>query len=97
MSAHGSDLTWKIYGDADNADDAEDTFTTESGRTNQMITVTGSDDAVPGEYTLTVESPDGEASTMIMIIVSDDASVLTVSCDPETVATDSGLTNCTSP
>ena len=91
----GSDLTWEIYGDADNADDAEDTLTTNSGRTNQMITVADGDDAVPGTYSLTVKSPDGEASTMIMIIVSDDASMIMVSCDPEMVTTDSGLTDCT--
>ena len=90
----GMELSWKITADADNADDAEDTLDDDSGKTLEMISVKGDDDAVPGVYSLTVTSPDGEASTVIMITVSDVASMISVTCEPEMIPTDSGLTDC---
>ena len=88
-------LTWEITKGADNEDDAEESLEASNGKGLEKITVTGDDDAAPGTYSLTVTSPDGEASEIIMITVSDDASMITVSCDPEMIATDSGLTDCT--
>ena len=53
------------------------------------------DDAEPGTYSLTVTSPDGEASTTIMITVSDVASMISFSATPRSIPTDTGLTDCT--
>ena len=91
----GDELSWKITADADNADDAEETLDDDSGKTLEIISVKGDDDAVPGVYSLTVTSPDGEASTMIMITVSDEASMIMLSCDPEIVPVRTGETLCT--
>ena len=87
-------LTWKITEDADNEDDAEESLEESNGKGLETITVTDDDDAVPGTYSLTVTSPDGEASTIIMITVSDVASMIEVTCDPVMVPTDTGQTDC---
>ena len=89
------ELSWKITSSADNADDAEDTLTSNNGDSLEEITIAGSDDAVPGVYSLTVTSSDGDASTIIMITVSDVASMIMVSCDPMMIPIDTGLTDCT--
>ena len=89
------ELTWEITEGADNQDDAEESLEQSNGNGLEEITVEGDDDAVPGIYSLTVTSPDGEASETIMITVSDVASMISVSCEPEIIPTDSGLTDCT--
>ena len=50
-------------------------------------------DADAGNYDIEVAV--GGASATVSIIVSDVASMISVSCDPEIIATDSGLTDCT--
>jgi hypothetical protein len=88
-------LTWKITPGGDNEDDAEDSLEESSGNGLEMITVTSDDDAVAGTYSLTVTSGDGEASMNIMVTVSDEASMISVTCDPVIIPTDSGFTDCT--
>ena len=89
-------LSWKVTAETDNEDDANTAiYGDDKGNTDEEIRISDGDDAVPGVYSLTVTSSDGEASEMIMITVSDDASMITVSCDPEIISTDSGLTDCT--
>ena len=87
-------LTWKITEGADNEDDAEDSLDDTNGSGLEPIAVTGDTDSVPGTYSLTVTSPDGEASTIIIITVSDVASMIEVTCDPVMVPTDTGQTDC---
>ena len=90
----GTALTWKLTASADNAADAEKAIPEGDGKTNEPIVVASGSDAIPGAYSITVTSPDGEASTMIMVTVSDVASMIEVSCDPMMIPTTSGLTEC---
>ena len=93
--------SWEITASADNVADARTAIdgdvtspgTQASGDANETIRIT--DDAKPGTYSITVTSPDGEVSTMIMVTVSDDASNLSVTCDPEMIPIATGLTDCT--
>ena len=91
----GAALSWKITADSDNEADAKKAIVANSGKTNETIMIISGEDAIAGTYSITVTSPDGEASTMIMITVSAEASKISVSCDPEMIPTDSGLTDCT--
>ena len=94
-SAVEPDLSWKLTASADNADDAvKRPFLRADGNTNETILVASGSDAVPGSYSITVTSPDGEASTMVMVTVSDVATMIEVSCDPMMIPTTSGLTEC---
>ena len=90
----GTKLTWKLTAGADNIDDAEKAIPAEDGDANEPIVVASGSDAVPGVYSITVTSHDGEASTMIMVTVSDEATTISVSCDPVMIPTDTGLTQC---
>ena len=89
----GPELSWKLTASADNIDDAEKALPAD-GDTNETIVVASGSDAIPGGYSITVTSPDGEASTMIMVTVSDVASMIEISCDPMMIPTTSGLTEC---
>ena len=92
----GTTLSWKVTPSSDNEDDADDSIAgdADSGNTHMPIMIADDDNAVPGTYSLTVTSPDGEADTMIMVTVSDDASMIMVTCDPVMVPTDTGQTDC---
>ena len=74
--------SWEVTASADNVADARtaidgdvdvsSTGVQASGTANKTIRI--ADDAKPGTYSITVTSPDGEVSAMIMVTVSDDAS-----------------------
>ena len=91
----GADLSWKITADSDNEADAKKAIVADSGKTNETIMIISGEDAIAGTYSITVTSPDKEASTMIMITVSDVASMIEVTCDPMMIPVDTGLTDCT--
>ena len=57
-------LTWSITPGSDNEDDAEDSLDDGKGSGLEAIAVTGDTDSVPGIYSLTVTSEDGEASRL---------------------------------
>ena len=91
-----TDLSWAVTANTDNEDDAKTTIEdADQGRTDNPIIIAGGNDAIAGTYSITVTSEDREASTMIMIIVSNVASVIEVTCDPEMIPVDTGLTDCT--
>ena len=95
----GNTLNWKLTENADNEDDAKKALESSTGgdrgKTDTAILVSSGNDAVPGTYSITVTSSDREASTMLDITVSDVASQLMISCEPEMISTDTGLTDCT--
>ena len=90
----GNTLSWELTAGADNIDDAERAIPAGEGDSEESILVASGSDAVPGTYSLTVTSPDGEADTMVMVTVSDVASMISVTCVPEMIPTTSGLTDC---
>ena len=90
-----TEIPWELTAGADNEDDAEKSFLSVSGVTNSPITVADEKTAVAGTYSITVESPDGDASEMVQVTVSAKASMLSVTCDPEIVPIRTGETLCT--
>ena len=82
------EVTWKAA-DADARAALED----ESGNTNTAIMI--SSDAEPGTYNITVEDSGKDASATVSIVVAGDAGMISVSCDPMMIPTDTGLTDCT--
>ena len=88
-------LHWSVTKNTDNEDDAKKAIDgSDQGRTDRPIYIGDGDDAIAGTYSITVDSDDGEASTMIEIVVSGDASMIDVTCDPVMVPTDTGQTDC---
>ena len=87
-SLKSGNLTWKAA-DAD----ARAAFEPDSDNVNTDIMVDS--DAEPGTYNITVEDSSKDASATVMVIVAGDASMISVSCDPMMIPTDTGLTDCT--
>ena len=81
-------VTWKAA-DAD----ARAVLEPDDGDTNTEILINS--DADPGTYNITVEDSGKDASTTVMVTVAGDASMISVSCDPMMIPTDTGLTDCT--
>ena len=80
-------VTWKAA-DAD----ARAVLEPDDGDTNTAIQINS--DAEPGTYNITVEDSGKDASTTVMVTVAGDASMISVSCDPTMIPTDTGLTDC---
>jgi hypothetical protein len=92
----GNTLSWAVTKGPDNESDAKKAIDgADRGKTDTPIMIASGSDAVAGNYSITVTSKDGKASTMVEITVSDAASMIMVSCVPEMIPTDSGLTDCT--
>ena len=91
-----AELSWSVTEDTDNEADAKRAIDgADSGDTNTAIMIAGIDDAKPGTYSITVTDQDGDASTIVEITVSAEATGISVACEPEVILTDSGLTECT--
>ena len=92
----GDMLSWAVTKDTDNESDAKRAIDgADRGNTATLIAIASGNDAVPGTYSITVTSDDGEASAMVEITVSDAGSMLTLACDPEIVPVRTGETLCT--
>ena len=94
--AEDSDLSWSVTEGADNEADAKTAIAgSDTGETDMVIMIAGKDDAKAGTYSITVEDANGAASGIVMITVSDVASIITLTCDPEMVPIRTGETLCT--
>ena len=87
-SLKSGNLTWKAA-DAD----ARAVLRPDDGNANTAIQIDS--DAEPGTYNITVEDSGKDASITVMVTVAGDASMISVSCDPMMIPTDTGLTDCT--